>query len=49
MCDLSCLEQFAFILHCAVPDAVYVLSDFFHIRTEHFDIMKVLFIRQLVH
>jgi hypothetical protein len=27
MCDLSCLEQFAFFLHCEVQDAVYVLSD----------------------
>jgi len=27
MCDLSCLEQFAFILDFEVQDAVYVLSD----------------------
>jgi len=27
MCDLSCLEQFALILHCEVQDAVYVLSN----------------------
>jgi len=49
MCDLSCLEQFAFILNCTVPDAIYVPSDFFHIRTVNLDIVKVLFIHQLVH
>jgi len=27
MYDLSCLEQFALILHCEVQDAVHVLSD----------------------